>query len=70
MEEFKKLARLLVDKLIDLSQRTLVIQNRRDFTNLDDIRMEWQLEADGQILDQKQPDELDAGPGESTQLNL
>ena len=41
MEEFKKLAQPLEAKLTDLSQGTLVIQNRRDFKNLDDIRLEW-----------------------------
>ncbi len=64
------MAQPLEAKLIDLSKGTLFIQNRRDFKNLEDIRLEWQLEEDGQIIDQGQFDELEVGPGESTQLNL
>ena len=70
LEEFKKLVQPLEARLVDVSSGTIEIRNRRDFLDLGDIQLEWQLEVDGRIVDQGKLEDLDAAPGASEIFEL
>ena len=52
LNEFKKLVQPFKALSFDASSGALEIHNQRDFLDLGDIRLEWQLEVDGTNIDQ------------------
>ena len=65
LNEFKKLVQPLKALSFDASSGALEIHNQRDFLDLGDIRLEWQLEVDGTSIDQGTLESLDVAPGTS-----
>ena len=64
--EFKKLVQPVAFAWDDPQQQVLRIENRKDFTNLEDLILHWRLEVDGQVYDQGQLSPLATLPREQS----
>ena len=70
MQEFKKLVQPVLARAVDLQKGKLELLNRRDFTGLEDIRLEWKLEIDGETIQKGILETLEANPGQSIPIEL
>ena len=70
MYEFKKIAQPVHADAIDLENGDLELFNRRYFTNLDDILLEWRLEIDGITVQKGTIKTLKANPRDKMQISL
>ena len=70
MHEFKKLVQPVQAYAIDLKHGKLELLNRRYFTGLEDILLEWRLEIDGETVQKGKIKTLKANPGQKVQVGL
>ena len=70
MHEFKKLVQPVQAYAIDLKHGKLELLNRRYFTGLEDILLEWRLEIEGETVQKGRIKTLKANPGKKVQVGL
>ncbi len=70
MQEFKKLVQPVNAEAIDLQKGKIRLLNRKNFTGLEDIRLKWKLEIDGETNQEGTLETLEAGPGQTMAVKL
>ena len=70
MHEFKKLVQPVNADAIDIQKGKLELMNRRYFTGLEDIVLEWMLEIDGDTVQKGIIKTLKANPGQKMPIRL
>ncbi len=68
--EFKKLAQPVRIRLIDAASGRIEVENRQYFSNLSKYNLVWQLELDGEVVDQNIELMPELAPGKSAQMVL
>ncbi|MGN6553883.1 MAG: glycoside hydrolase family 2 TIM barrel-domain containing protein [Verrucomicrobiota bacterium] len=69
--EVKHIYQYIHCKAVDLKQRTIAIKNWYDFVNLKDVVTgQWQLKADGRVIQDGKLAVLDLAPGATTQVSI
>jgi beta-galactosidase len=68
--EVKKVYQAVAFTAEDLERGRVRLHNGYDFTNLDEYRLDWRVEADGRLLDAGSIDDLSAPPGADAVVNL
>ena len=68
--EVKKVYQYIKTTLIDDDEMVINIQNRYDFIDLGDVKLEWELIRNGELIDLGEIDQLVIEPGESKQYTL
>lgn len=68
--EHKKICQPLALKAVDLAQGRLEIVNKRNFTDLSDLELHWELSAEGTLLQKGLLPPMAIPPGESRTITL
>jgi beta-galactosidase/beta-glucuronidase len=68
--EHKKICQPLAIKVVDLAQGRLEIVNKRNFTDLSDLELHWELLAEGTLLQKGLLPPMAIPPGESRTITL
>ena len=68
--EFKKLSQPIAVRWKSEKKNLLEITNKRDFTNLSDVRGEWTLEVDGKAIKSGKLPLLKTAPGQSETVEI
>ncbi len=68
--EHKKICQPLAIKAVDLAQGRLEIVNKRNFTDLSDLELHWELSAEGTLLQKGLLPPMAIPPGESRAITL
>lgn len=55
---------------VDLQKGIVAVKNENFFTDLSNVRMKWQLLANGQVVAEGVQEELNAEPGQTVQVSL
>ena len=68
--EAKKVFQLIDFKEVDLSEQKIEIKNRHQFTNLKNFEATWELQEDGNTIQQGKLNDVNLDPGNSTVLTI
>lgn len=68
--EVKKIYQYIKTTLVDNEEVVIRIQNQYDFIDLGDVKLEWELLKNGELVDLGETENLEIGPGESQQYDL
>lgn len=68
--EVKKVYQYIDVVADDLSKGQIVVNNKRDFTSLDDVYLVWRIEGKGELIETGKVDTVNVGPQQQTTITL
>jgi len=68
--EVKKVYQYIDVLADDLAKGQVIVKNKRDFTSLSDVYLEWRIEGNGELIESGKVDAVNVAPQQQTRLSL